>query len=172
VIDVSLPPRPQRHCAVPVSSPDEQVPVTRPSPRPERLVLDTNVWLDLLHFADPGCARLHAALHSGEAIALVDPACRAEWQRVLGYPGLGLAAADVTRLCAAFDAIAQPLGAALRPPPWPGLPRCRDRDDQKFLELACAGAADRLLSRDSEVLRLARRTERLGLFRICRPDAY
>lgn len=143
------------------------------SPRdPERLVLDTNVWLDLLHFADPRCARLQAALRDGRAVALTDAACRAEWQRVLRYPALALGAADIERLCALFDAMTTGLDAPQRPQPWPLLPRCRDRDDQKFLELACAGAADLLLSRDAELLALGKRTERRGLFRICRPDAY
>ena len=36
------------------------------------------------------------------------------------------------------------------------LPRCRDRDDQKFLILAARCHADLLITRDKQVLRLAR----------------
>ena len=49
-------------------------------------------------------------------------------------------------------------------------PRCRDPDDQKFLELAAASGAAVLFSRDAEVLRLARRTARDGAFDIMKPE--
>jgi predicted nucleic acid-binding protein len=49
-------------------------------------------------------------------------------------------------------------------------PRCRDPDDQKFLELAMASGAAVLFSRDAEVLKLGRRTARQGWFQILRPE--
>jgi predicted nucleic acid-binding protein len=52
------------------------------------------------------------------------------------------------------------------------LPRCRDRDDQKFLELAHQAGAAALLTRDEELLRLARRTKRDGLFSILPPASW
>jgi predicted nucleic acid-binding protein len=52
------------------------------------------------------------------------------------------------------------------------LPRCRDRDDQKFLELAYQASATALLTRDEELLRLARRTKRNGLFFILPPTSW
>ena len=55
-----------------------------------RVVLDTNVCLDLLLFGDPRAAALHAALRAGTVIAMTDEHCRAEWLRVLAYPQLGL----------------------------------------------------------------------------------
>jgi uncharacterized protein len=50
------------------------------------------------------------------------------------------------------------------------LPRCSDRDDQKFLELAHAAGAAALFTRDAAVLALANRCRRAGLFAILRPD--
>ncbi len=38
----------------------------------------------------------------------------------------------------------------------PILPRCRDTDDQKFLELAARCKAEMLVTRDKQLLRLAR----------------
>ena len=38
----------------------------------------------------------------------------------------------------------------------PPLPHCRDADDQKFLELAARCRADVLVTRDRQLLRLAR----------------
>ena len=134
-----------------------------------RLVLDTNVWLDLLLFADPRYATLRQRLASGARV-LMDAPCREEWLRVLGYPALRLEAARAQQLVDELDALSSGTEAGTRPPPWPPLPRCRDRDDQKFLALACAGHASHLLSRDTALLCLDGRTRRAGLFRICRPE--
>lgn len=136
-----------------------------------RLVLDTNVWLDLLLFNDPRCAAIRLALQSGRALALTNAACRNEWLRVLAYPTLRLEVAHAQSLRQRFDRLAVSADRAVRPQPWPQLPRCRDPDDQKFLELACTSKADWLLSRDRELLRLARRMHRVGLFGIGRPEA-
>lgn len=140
--------------------------------QPERLVLDTNVWLDLLLFEDPRCSQLADALVAGHAVVLVDAPCREEWRRVLCYPALGLDAARRDALEARFDAIAMVVEEPSRPQPWPPLPRCADPDDQKLLELACAADADALLTRDQALLEQARRIRRLGLFDIYTPEAW
>lgn len=139
---------------------------------PQRVVLDTNVWLDLLLFDDARCVPLRAALEQRAVLALTDPACRAEWQRVLAYPTLRLAEHQADQLRDRYDALAVQVDGPVRPQPWPPLSRCRDADDQKFLELACAGHASVLLTRDDALLSLGRRTLRAGLFRICSPDRY
>ena len=137
-----------------------------------RIVLDTNAWLDLLLFEDPGADTLRAALHNGDISAVVNEACRAEWQRVLQYPQLQLDQDRGTRLSQAFDALACLLpGAALVREPAP-LPRCADRDDQKFVQLAFDSGARWLVSRDREVLALGRRTARAGWFEIVTPQAW
>lgn len=141
-------------------------------PPPQRLVLDTNVWLDLLLFADVRCAALQVALQTGRAVALSSPACRSEWQRVLAYPALRLDDCRAEQLRHRYDALALQVAAPTRPQPWPPLPRCKDADDQKFLELACAGHASVLLTRDDALLSLGPRTLRAGLFRICSPERY
>ncbi len=51
-------------------------------------------------------------------------------------------------------------------------PRCRDRDDQIFLELAHAGGAITLYSRDRELLKLSRRTQRVAGFAVVRPEDF
>ncbi|KAB8188379.1 putative toxin-antitoxin system toxin component, PIN family [Lysobacter maris] len=141
-----------------------------PPPAPARIVLDTNAWLDLLVFADPRIAAIEAALSGGRLEAITSEPCREEWRRVLGYPLLALAPPRREALMTAFDARARivevaPAGAEL-------LPQCRDRDDQKFLELALAGGARWLISRDKALLRLNRRARREGLFGILVPEAW
>lgn len=150
---------------------------TRSSPsarQPEfvRVVLDTNVCLDAFVFADPRAATLVAALASGSAEAITNEACRAEWLAVLRYPALKLDEASIATAIARFDAASMllPMDASVSGSTATVLPRCRDPDDQKFLELAAISGADVLLSRDAEVLRLGARTKRNGLFAIMKPE--
>ena len=141
--------------------------------RTPRLVLDTNVALDLFVFRDAGCARLWSALQAGTVQAVVDDACREEWLAVLGYPALALPQDVQREASVAFDRWIQRLPeSSLSPRRDAQLPRCADPDDQKFLELALAARAQWLLSKDKAVLQLARRTAREGWFEILTPSAW
>ena len=53
---------------------------------PSPLVLDTNIALDLLLFADPAAQPLARALEAGAHRWLVTEAMREEFRRVLDYP--------------------------------------------------------------------------------------
>ena len=119
------------------------------------LVLDTNVVLDLLVFADPATALVRELLHRQALRWLATAAMRQELARVLDYPKIaprvafyGLSAAGVL---AAFDAQTQIVPVAARIPA-----TCRDADDQPFLDLAAAHSAI-LLSKDQAVLALRKR---------------
>jgi putative PIN family toxin of toxin-antitoxin system len=140
------------------------------SPTP-RIVLDTNVCLDLFVFDDPRVVRLHDALQIGAVVAVVDDACRAEWLRVLAYPQFNLDAARREGAIGRFDAVMQHR-AVTATPGTTRLPRCQDPDDQKFLELALHAGARWLLSRDDHLLALDRRTRREAGFGILTPQAW
>jgi len=128
---------------------------------PLRLVIDTNVALDLLVFADRQAAPILAAIERGTALWLTAASCRDELRRVLAYPELKLAIAIQTAVFQRYQELAtEPAAPTLRPVP-AGLPRCRDADDQPFLELAAAAGAHLLISRDRELLRLHKRTHAL-----------
>jgi putative PIN family toxin of toxin-antitoxin system len=137
-----------------------------------RIVLDTNVCLDLFVFDDARCVRLRKSLHAGEVTAVTDEACRIEWLRVLGYPALALEAEAREAATAHFDAIMQMWPSSLAEPVAPQPPRCRDPDDQKFLDLAVRARARWLLTRDDHLLTLARRAARDGLFTIQPPQLW
>lgn len=132
-----------------------------------RVVLDTNVLLSLFVFADSRYASLRERLDAGEWLALTDERCLGEYRRVLAYPMFSL---DGEAQAAAFDAYA---ALAVCVPPAEGmrviLPPCTDADDQKFLEVARDGNAQWLVTSDKALLKLARRTQRAGLFRIVTP---
>lgn len=120
-----------------------------------RVVLDTHVWLDWLVFDDPSVGPIREAQAAGRIEIVIDEACEAELVRVLAYD-LGKHSLDA-------EAQAQRIGrlsSLVTRIEWgaaEGLPRCKDPDDQKFLELAAAAGAQFLVSKDQAVLELARR---------------
>ncbi|MBI4987864.1 MAG: putative toxin-antitoxin system toxin component, PIN family [Rhodocyclales bacterium] len=132
-----------------------------------RLVLDTNVVLDLLHFDDPAVAAIRRALQAGKAICCGNAACRDELAHVLSYPQFKIPEHEARRILDEYTALAQPCDAATGET-LPPLPQCRDPDDQKFLELARAAKADLLVTKDKALLALAKKAGRLG-FRIATP---
>jgi putative PIN family toxin of toxin-antitoxin system len=130
-----------------------------------RLVLDTNVWLDLLVFNDPGVRAIRVAVDEGRAEILIDAACEAELERVLTYEfGRHRIPADAAAQC---RALCKRIGAALSEADLARLPRCADPDDQKFIEAAAAAGADILVTKDRSLLEMRRRLP----FRVLAPDA-
>jgi putative PIN family toxin of toxin-antitoxin system len=137
-----------------------------------QVVLDSNVWIDILVFDDPATRPIHAALKARTLGALIDARCLTELTRVLDYPQFVRMGIDKT---AALDAVSRLARLVETAPPdedAPVLPKCRDRDDQKFLELAHASNADWLVSKDRAVLKLARRIARGFAFRIAAPAPF
>ena len=133
------------------------------------MVFDTNVLVSLYVFADSRFTPLRARIESGEWQAVTNDVCFNEFRRVLSYPLFELSgerqqdalddySAGVTRHTG------EPQVAVT------SLPRCTDRDDQKFLELARDSAADWLVTADKALLRLARRDRLRGLFLILTPE--
>ncbi len=125
------------------------------------IVLDTNIVLDLLVFDDPATQPLRDALQSQALQWIATAPMREELARVLAYPQIvprlayyGLDAADVL---AAFDRQARLVEVA----PAAAM-RCKDPDDQKFIDLAVTHRA-RLLSKDHAVLRLKKRLSAQGV---------
>ena len=134
-----------------------------------RRFVDTNVLLSLWVFDDSRFAPLRAAVECGDWLALTDEYCLAEFKRVLGYDQFGLEPDRQARVFSRYAAVATMASgrkAFLKP-----LPRCADRDDQKFLELARNADAGWLVTADKALLKMARRDKLAGLFRIVTPDA-
>jgi predicted nucleic acid-binding protein len=88
---------------------------------------------------------------------------------VLGYSLFALPEAGQQSALAAYGASATRFSAS-RTAAVASLPRCADRDDQKFLELARDSTADWLVTADKALLKLARRDRLRGLFRILTPE--
>ena len=125
------------------------------------LVIDTNIVLDLLVFEDPAQAGLRDAVQQGRVVWLATPAMRDELERVLTYPQV--ARRLLARHRPAQEVLADFDGRSHRVPPAARAPvRCRDPDDQIFIDLAVAHRAE-LLSKDALVLRLRKRLAALGV---------
>ena len=135
----------------------------------KRIVLDTNVCLDLFVFNDPRWAGLLTALESGAVEAITRADCRDEYLVVLHYKHLPLDDNSRPLSAARFDALIKVIAPSEKPV---RLPVCTDKDDQKFLELARDGAADILITKDKALLKLARKTAQAGMFRIMVPEAW
>ncbi len=125
---------------------------------PPAAVLDTNVVLDWLVFADAGVAALGAEVSTGRLRWLACESMRTELALVLQRPQLAAWQPDPARVLAIFDRHA----VACEAPP-PSRLRCRDAADQAFVDLALHRRCRWLLSRDRALLALARRARLQGL---------
>lgn len=135
-----------------------------------KLVLDTNVVMELLHYRDPRSTVLMQAITERSLACYTDRGCLAELQRVLAYPQFALDEIAQQRLYEQYRALATEAETADDVPVDIPLPRCRDADDQKFMELAARSRADLLITRDKELLRLARSRARPAPFAILIPE--
>ncbi len=120
-----------------------------------RVVLDTHVVLSFWHFRHPRMLGLLAWLERRRAALLTRDDCLDELTRVLAFSDFGITPARRAEIASDYRARTErldgPSAAAT------ALPRCKDRDDQKFLELAWEGGAHLLLTRDKLLLAMAGR---------------
>lgn len=143
---------------------------TRTSPQPPtahklQVVLDTQVVMDWLVFAEPSINPLITQIEGGRLLWLATVAMQAELLHVLGRGVAASRRPDTARIEAVFSRYCRMI-----PAPELGLsrPRCSDPDDQKFIDLGLSLAAQGttptwLISRDRAVLAVAKRARRLGL---------
>ena len=139
--------------------------------KPLKIVLDTNVVLDCFVFHDPCVSAVLAAIGDRSALLLSDASCTAELERVLSYPQLRLDFEAQRAVMARYGRHANRFDGAAAVAPIP-LPRCRDADDQKFLELARDAAADLLITKDKALLALAKPRYGIHAFKIIQPTAF
>ena len=122
------------------------------STRLPRVVIDTNLVLSALVFAQGRLTPLRQAWQENRIQPLVSRNTVAELIRVLAYPKFKLAADEQQELLA--DYLPNCLTVRIPSPP-PATPACRDAFDLPFLQLAVAGKADALVTGDHDLLSLA-----------------
>ena len=121
---------------------------------PLRAVLDTNVVLSALIFAQGRLAPLRLAWQDVRYQPLVSTVTAAELIRVLAYPKFKLGAEDQRELLADYLPYCATVRITGKPP---RIPACRDPNDIPFLQLAVVGKADYLVTGDFDLLSLAGR---------------
>ena len=117
-----------------------------------RVVLDTNVVLSALVFAQGRLAPLRQAWQHDRCRPLVSTATTAELMRALQYPKFKLSAEEQEELLADYLPYCTTVRMPTKPPK---TPPCRDPLDIPFLQLAIVGKADHLVTGDKDLLSLA-----------------
>jgi putative PIN family toxin of toxin-antitoxin system len=123
-------------------------------------VIDTQVLLDWLLFADPSVTRWVTAIERGEVCWIACVAMRTEFAHMVGHPRFARWQPESERALSIFDRHAEMQTDPAARSSWL---RCRDADDQVFIDLALAHRARWLLTRDKALLSLARPARVLGV---------
>lgn len=136
---------------------------------PLRVVIDTNVCLDLFVFQDPRWQLLMQRLQDGSITAITKKECRDEWLSVLHYEHLPINDDTRPHFELQFDQYIQCVDV---PNKLTKLPLCTDKDDQKFLDISRDTSIDVLITKDKALLKLAKKLQKLGLFIIESPEKF
>jgi putative PIN family toxin of toxin-antitoxin system len=140
---------------------------SQPSAAPT-VVIDTQIVMEWLVFKDAKVAPLVQAVEAGLLRWIGSPAMLDELRHVLGRGIAAKFAPDLPLIEQVFARHCQTI--ALPPPPAVRLV-CRDKNDQMFIDLGLAERARWLISRDRDLLALAKRARAAGLA-ILTPEAW
>lgn len=118
------------------------------------VILDTNILLDILVFDDQRAHPLRAALSSQELDALVTEDTLDELIDVISRPQFSLDKQKQAEILLQWQSWSRLVKQSdLQVAPW----KCKDRDDQVFINLAFSFKPSTLISKDKLVLKLAKR---------------
>ncbi|MDF1524256.1 MAG: putative toxin-antitoxin system toxin component, PIN family [Trueperaceae bacterium] len=119
----------------------------------DRFVFDTNVVVSALVFSGGRSTWLRRAWSAGVLVPVVSRATTSELLRVLAYPKFGLAPDDRAELLGDYLPFAETWAA--EPPP--ASVRASDPNDQPFVDLWVASAAEAIVSGDPHLTALVPR---------------
>ncbi len=127
---------------------------------PLSVVIDTNILLDIYVFQDPQGATLKARILSGEMLPVASTETNAEFAEVIAREKFGLSRDEQQAALSDWMQTSRLQDTTqILPAPW----RCKDKDDQKFLDLAYSLKPCVLISKDKQVLRFKKRAQREGV---------
>lgn len=124
------------------------------------MVIDTNILLDLVYFDDPKIKDLKKALQNQQIEAWSCDLIWDEFLDVLQRPAFYTDDGSYQRMVHQAHNYFQFETTQIAPSPF----KCKDKDDQIFIDLAVVKAPCWLISRDLEVLKLAKRLLLVGVF--------
>jgi len=118
------------------------------------VVLDTNILLDIFVFNDVRAVNLKQAIVDGDIPVIASQKTLLEFADVISRPIFKLDKQTQATILAQWQSFAkQQDDSNLASAPW----KCRDPDDQIFLDLAYQLRPTILISKDDAVLQIARR---------------
>jgi predicted nucleic acid-binding protein len=118
------------------------------------VVLDTNILLDILVFDDERAHPLRAALDANQLDAVATDKTFAEFLDVIGREQFSLDKDQQHLIGEQWKKWARIISdEELCQAPW----KCKDRDDQVFINLAYSLRPSALISKDKQVLKIAKR---------------
>ena len=118
------------------------------------IVLDTNILLDVLVFDDERAHPLRAALDANQLDAVATDKTFAEFIDVIGREQFSLNEDQQRLIGEQWKKWARIVAdEGLSQAPW----KCKDRDDQVFINLAYSLRPSALISKDKQVLKIAKR---------------
>ena len=118
------------------------------------LILDTNILLDILVFDEELAHPLREALEMKSVDAVSTPRMINEFLDVIARPQFELSAGDQKTIANQWSSWCRMVDdESLQIAPW----KCRDRDDQVFINLSYSLRPATLISKDKQVLKLAKR---------------
>lgn len=125
------------------------------------MILDTNAVLDVFVFGkDPLLEPLRRAVRERRVDVITVADCVTELEHVLRLDKVPASAQVRERAAADFTELVRVVEMPVKTQP---VPKCADRDDQVFIDLAVGMGATWLLSRDKKVLELRKRFAKLEL---------
>ncbi len=125
-----------------------------------RIVIDTNILLDIVYFDDPRIQNLKKALENKQLEAWSCDLIWAEFLDVLKRPLFYTNEANYQRIAEQAKIYFQIETALIAPSSF----KCKDQDDQVFIDLAVSKAPCWLFTKDNEVLKLAKRLLLVNVF--------
>ena len=120
-------------------------------------VIDTNVLLDLLYFADSNCGNLKKSLDSRSIQAVGHYDTFYEFADVISRAQFKLDAKNINELLNEWVSLHTIVTETL-----PTNHYCKDTDDDKFFNLACITGAKYLFSKDKKVLKAKGKAKRFN----------
>lgn len=123
---------------------------------PFGLVLDSNIWVDILVFNDLLTRPIRTAMVNRKISVWVNMSCYEELIRVLSYPQFHYEKNEQEKLLLWVRAYTYLFRNSYSVYEESNLPICKDSDDQKFIQLVYHCPAQFLLTKDKALLTLSR----------------
>ena len=118
------------------------------------IILDTNILLDIFVFDDARARQLRNAVFNRQITTYSSQATIEELADVISRPLFSIEDQRQTEIILQWQALSQSMNEAqIEVAPW----KCRDSDDQIFLDITFTVRPSILISKDHEVLSLATR---------------